>query len=94
LVCWGRAFYISHSATKLKTQTNTYFMYTKDYYFIFVIYLCEKEEWVTDIILFLLFLFLSLFFLFMWNLLFSAFSKELLIRDENYICSNLWIHII
>ena len=43
-----------------------------------------------NIILFLLFLFLSLFFfLFMWNLLFSAFSKELLIRDENYICSNL-----
>ena len=94
-VCWGRAFYISHSAPKLKTQTNTYFMYTKDYYFIFVISVCMWKRGMGNIILFLLFLFLSLFFfLFMWNLLFSAFSKELLIRDENYICSNLWIHII
>ena len=95
-VCWRRAFYISHSDPKLKTQTNTNFTYTKDYYLIFVIlYVKKMNGWQTS--------FCSccscschcsLFFLFMRNLLFSAFSNELLIRGENEICSNLWIHII
>jgi hypothetical protein len=47
-VCWGRAFYISHSAPKLKTKTNTHFMYTKDYYFIFVIYVCMWKRGMSD----------------------------------------------
>jgi hypothetical protein len=47
-VCWGRAFYISHSAPNLKTLTNTCFMYTKDYYFIFVIYVCMWKRGMGD----------------------------------------------
>ena len=47
-VGWGRAFYISHSAPELETQTNTYFMYTKDYYFIFVIYVCMWKRGMGD----------------------------------------------
>jgi len=50
-VCWGRAFYISHSAPKLETQTNTYFMYTKDYYFIFChicMYVKKRNGWQTS----------------------------------------------